>query len=252
MAFKVGEVSRLAGVSVRTLHHYDEIGLLRPTERSESGHRVYTPRDLELLQEVLFYKELGFSLEDVRAFVSEPGLERRQTLLLQRDLIAENARRMNAILHLIDKTLASMEKGTAMSTDEMFEVFGDFDPAQHEEEARERWGDTDAYRESAHRSARYTKKDWLRFKDENEQINAAIIALMDEGVSPEDPRAMDAVDRARLLIDRWFYPCSREMHAALGEMYIADPCFTATYEKMHAGMASYVREAIKANLQRDS
>ncbi len=135
-----------------------------------------------------------------------------------------------------------------MSKEEMFEVFGDFDPAEHEGEARERWGDTDAYAESAKRTARYSKQDWVRFKAESEEINGAIASLMDEGVAPGDPRAMDAVERARLQIDEWFYPCSREMHAELGRMYVADPRFTATYEKIRPGMAQYVCDATAANL----
>jgi len=137
-----------------------------------------------------------------------------------------------------------------MTKEEMFEVFGDFDPAEYEDEVRERWGDTEAYRESARRAARYTKTDWQRFKTESEEIDAAIVALMDEGVAPDDPRAMDAVDRHRDQIDRWFYPCSRQMHAALGRMYVADPRFTATYEKIRPGMAQYVCDATQANAKR--
>lgn len=137
-----------------------------------------------------------------------------------------------------------------MSKEEMFEVFGDFDPEEYEDEARQRWGETDAYKESARRSKRYTKEDWKRFADESEAISLAIADLMDAGVPPTDPRAMDAVDRHRQLIDRWFYPCSREMHAALGRMYIEDPRFTETYEKIRPGMARYVQEATEANRTR--
>ena len=137
-----------------------------------------------------------------------------------------------------------------MTKEEMFEVFGDFDPAEYEDEVKERWGDTDAYKESARRTSRYTKEDWERFKAESEEIGSAIAALMDEGVPADDPRAMDAVDRARLQIDTWFYPCSRTMHAELGKMYVADPRFTATYEKIRPGMAQYVCDATQANLAR--
>lgn len=137
-----------------------------------------------------------------------------------------------------------------MSKEEMFSVFGDFDPSQYEDEVKERWGHTDAYQESARRTKGYSKADWERFKEENEAVTGAIAALMDEGVAPDDPRAMDAVERHRLLIDKWFYPCSREMHAELGKMYVDDPRFTATYEKIRPGMAVYVRDAILANLAR--
>lgn len=249
--YTVGKVAKLAHVSVRTLHHYDELGLLEPSERSEAGYRLYSADDLEKLQSVFFYKELGFDLEEIGELMADPGFDRRGALLVQRDLIAGQTLRLEAMLGLIDKTLASTETGTHMTKEEMFEVFGEFDPSEYEEEVQERWGDTDMYKEAARRTARYTKQDWQRFKDESEDANAAIADLMAEGVAPGDSRAIDAVDRARLLIDRWFYPCSRQMHAQLGRMYVADPRFTATYEKIRPGMAQYMCDATAANAARE-
>jgi len=156
---RVGEVARLAHVSVRTLHHYDQLGLVVPSDRSEAGYRLYAPRDLENLQTVLFYRELGFPLDAVRALLSDPAFDRRRALTEQRDLIADRALRLEALLRLIDKTIAAADGGTQMSKEEMFEVFGKFDPAEYEDEAKQRWGDTDAYKESARRTARYSKED---------------------------------------------------------------------------------------------
>lgn len=249
--YRVGDVARLAGLSVRALHHYDGIGLLSPSGRSESGYRLYTLQDLERLQQVLFYKELGFALDEIRDIMADRSFDRLEALRAQRVLVAEQAARLGALLELIDRTIGATQKGASMTNEEMFEVFGEFDPAEYEDEVRERWGDTEAYRESARRAARYTKADWERFKAESEEIQGAIVALMDAGVPADDPRALDAVDRARLQIDRWFYPCSREMHAALGRMYVADPRFTATYEKIRPGMAQYVCDATQANAERE-
>jgi DNA-binding transcriptional MerR regulator len=251
VTYTVGEVAKIAHVSVRTLHHYDEIGLLEPSGRSDAGYRLYADEDLERLQQVLFYRELGFGLGDVRDIMRDPSVDRRGTLLAQRERIAARAARLKAMLDLIDKTLTSLEGGIPMNGEEMFGVFGDFDPGEHEEEVRERWGDTDAYAESARRTSGYTRQDWERVKRESEEANLAIARLMDEGVPPDDARAMDAVESARLLIDTWFYPCSREMHAELGRMYVADPRFTATYEKIRPGMARYVCGAAAANLERE-
>lgn len=250
MLYTVGQVAKLAHVSVRTLHHYDELGLLSPSERSEAGYRLYTESDLERLQQVLFYKELGFSLDEIRALMTDPTYNRRDALVAQRELIAKQMLRLQAMLDLIDKTIASLDGGVRLSHEEMFEVFGDFDPTKYEEEVQKRWGHTEAYRESTRRAAGYSKEDWQRFKAESDEIHATIVALMDAGVPADDPRAMDAVERHRLLIDRWFYPCSREMHAALGNMYVTDPRFTATYEKIRPGMAQYMRDAIAANAAR--
>ena len=246
-ASRIGEVARLAHVTVRTLHHYDRIGLVRPSGRTAAGYRLYTAGDLERLQTVLLYKELGFGLGEIRDQLAEPGFDRREALRAQREQLARRAARVDAMLALIDKTLAAMDEGTPMERSDMFEVFGDFDPAEHEAEAEERWGDTEAYKESARRTRRYSKDDWARFKAEADAVNEALATLMDGGVAPDDPRAVDAVERHRLLIDRWFYPCSVEMHQQLGRMYVEDARFAATYERIRPGMAEYVRAATAAS-----
>ncbi|MGV8083099.1 MAG: MerR family transcriptional regulator [Coriobacteriia bacterium] len=211
MEYTVGDVSKTAHVSIRTLHHYDELGLLAPSRRTAAGYRLYSDEDLLKLQQILFYKELGFELDEIRSLMADPEFDRREALVQQRKLIAEQATRLGAMLGLIDRTLETLDRGDRMSKEEMFEVFGDFDPEEYEDEARQRWGETDAYKESARRSKRYTKEDWKRFADESEAISLAIADLMDAGVPPTDPRAMDAVDRHRQLIDRWFYPCSPDL-----------------------------------------
>lgn len=246
----VSDVARLAGVSVRTLHHYHEIGLLEPSARSDAGYRLYNRGDLERLQEVLLFRELEIPLNDIAVLLGGGALDRRSALELQRDMLAEKADRTRALIASVERAINAERTGVRMTKEEMFEVFGDFDPAEYEDEVQERWGESDAYKESARRTKRYTKADWDRFKTEQEEMGARMIALFDEGVDPGDPRAMDVAEEARLQIDRWFYPLSREMHVNLAEMYIADPRFTATYEKMRPGMAQWWHDAILANAGR--
>ncbi len=248
----VGEVSTLARVSVRTLHHYDEIGLLSPSHRSDSGYRLYDIEDLARLQQILFYRELGFPLAEIRQLMLDPAFDRRSALVAQRDLLARNAERAAALLHAVEEALDAIEEGTAMDKEEMFEVFGDFDPTQYEDEVKERWGETEAYRESARRTARYTKEDWKRFKAESEEITTALIAAFDRGLPSTDPEVLDIVERHRQQIGTWFYECPPEMHANLGRMYVADPRFTKTYEDMRPGLAQYVCDANVANAERQS
>lgn len=250
MGHTVGDIAKLAGISVRTLHHYDDIGLLGPSERSAAGYRLYSDDDLVTLQQVLFFKELGFGLEEIARLMHDPTFDRAGALRLQHRMLADKAAQLMKMMDAVERTLDGLEKGTPMAADDMFEVFGDFDPKQYEAEVQQRWGETDAYKESARRTKGYTKDDWARFKAENEEIGTATAALIDAGVPADDPRAMDLAEQARLQIDRWFYPCSHEMHANLAEMYIADPRFTATYEKIHEGMAQYWHDAILANLAR--
>lgn len=124
------------------------------------------------------------------------------------------------------------------------------DQQRYEAEVKERWGDTEAHRESARRTRTYSREDWARINAELEGIEAGLAAAMAEGEAPEGSRAMELAEAARLHIDRWYYPCSHAMHAQLGEMYLADPRFAAHYEDRAEGLAAFVAEAIRANAAR--
>jgi hypothetical protein len=135
---------------------------------------------------------------------------------------------------------------------EMFEIFGDFDPAAYEPEVRERWGDTDAYAESARRTARYTQDDWRAIKAEAATIGTGLAERFDTGADPGAPDVLALVDRHREHMSRWFYPCSLEMQAALGEMYVADPRFASSYDRIRPGLAVFVRDAVRARVAREA
>jgi MerR family transcriptional regulator, thiopeptide resistance regulator len=245
--YTVGELAGLAHVSVRTLHHYDAIGLLQPSDRTASGYRLYRHDDLEQLQQILLYRELDFPLDAIGRLMLDPGFDRHAALVAQRERLAGRARRMEALVAAIDTALDALAKGTTMSDQDMFEVFGDFDPSAYEAEVKERWGDTDAYAESARRTAGYTKDDWKAIKAESEAIGSGLGAALAGGAQPGDAEVQALVERHRLQIDQRFYPCSKEMHATLGDMYVADPRFAATYEKIQPGLARFVRDAIRIN-----
>ena len=137
--------------------------------------------------------------------------------------------------------------GIQLNPEEMFEVFGDEDPTQHDEEAKERWGDTDAYKESQRRVSRYSKDDWLRIKAEGGDVERRFAEALRSGVPADSPEAMDIAEDHRQQISRWFYECPVQMHRGLGEMYVADPRFTKHYDDVEPGLAQYVRDAIVAN-----
>jgi MerR family transcriptional regulator, thiopeptide resistance regulator len=247
MAYTVGDVARIARISVRTLHHYDEIALVCPTSRSEAGYRRYTAGDLERLQEVLFYRALGFPLAEIARLLADPTLDRRRVLMTQRELLLKKADEAQELVSLIDKTIAALDRGDAMGPEKLFEGF---DPSAYEEEAKQRWGDTPEYKASVRKTRGYTKEDWTAIGAESAAIGEALVAVMEVGVPPSDPRAMDLAERHRQHVSRWFYTCTYEVHVGLGEMYVADPRFAANYETRRAGLAHYVREAIEANAAR--
>lgn len=247
--WRIGEVARLAHVTVRTLHHYDQIGLLVPSGRSEAGYRRYSEDDLRRLQQILLFRELGFTLEATRRMIDDPAFDRRKALEGQRALLVEQKTRTEAILRGVDRALAELKGEGTMSADEMFEGFEEAN-REYAAEAEERWGKSPAYQESMRRTKSYTKEDWKRFKAENEAAAKAWIEAKASGASPAGARAMDLAEAARLQIDRWFYPCPPEMHRSLASLYESDPRFAATYEKMAPGMRAYVVEAIRANADR--
>jgi len=244
-AYTVGELADLARVSIRTLHHYDAIGLLAPSRRTGSGYRLYGREELEQLQQILLYRELHFSLDAIARIMLDPTFDRRAALVAQREQLAARAVRMQAILAAIDSALDALARGEPMNETDTFEVFGDFDPKQYDAEASDRWGDTDAYTESARRTAGYTKDDWKQIKADGDAVARDLAARLAAGAAPGDADVQSLIDRHREQIARWFYPCSIEMQVNLGDMYVADTRFSATYDRYQPGLARFLRDAIR-------
>ncbi|CAL9485559.1 MerR family transcriptional regulator [Streptomyces sp. Tu 3180] len=250
MSYSVGQVAGFAGVTVRTLHHYDDIGLLVPSERSHAGHRRYGDADLDRLQQVLFYRELGFPLEEIAALLDDPDADPRAHLRRQHDLLTARIEKLQKMAAAVEHAMEARNMGINLTPEEKFEVFGDHDPEQYEDEVRERWGDTDAYRQSQQRAASCTKEDWQRIQREADEVTRRFVALMEAGEPADSEAAMDAAEEHRRWISRSHYDCGYEMHTCLGEMYVADERFTRTIDKARPGLAAYQREAILANAAR--
>jgi DNA-binding transcriptional MerR regulator len=246
----VGRVAELAGVSVRTLHHYDEIGLLSPGGRTPVGYRRYSEEDLERLQQILFYRELGFALEEIATILDDPQADAAAHLRRQHRLLSKRIERLQAMVAAVEFALEAQQVGISLTPEERFEVFGDLDPEEHAEEAEQRWGGTEAYRQSQRRAASYSKEDWKRITAEAEDVARRLAEAFTAGVAPDSARAMDLAEQHRQHISRSFYDCSYEMHRGLGEMYLADPRFTQHYENYAPGLAQYMRDAIHANADR--
>jgi DNA-binding transcriptional MerR regulator len=247
MAYTVGQVARAAHVTVRTLHHYDEIGLLSPSGRSPAGYRRYDDADLERLQLIRAYRELGFPLEEIAEILDDPASDPMPHLRRQHELLSGRIGKLRDMVAAIELAMEARRMDIQLTPEERFEVFGDFDPDEHAEEAERRWGGTEAYRQSTERVARYSKEDWLRNKAENEDWGRRITVLMGSGAPADGPEAMALAEEHRQLITRWFYDCSYEVHTGLADMYVADPRFTAYFEKIRPGLVGYLNEAIHAN-----
>ncbi|WP_159771107.1 MerR family transcriptional regulator [Streptomyces sp. HM190] len=250
MSHTVGQVSGYAGITVRTLHHYDEIGLLVPSERTHAGHRRYSDTDLDRLQQILFYRELGFPLDEVAALLDAPDADPREHLRRQHELLTARIEKLQKMAAAVEHAMEARKMGINLTPEERFEVFGDKDPEQYAEEAEQRWGGTDAYAESQRRAGSYTKDDWKRMQAEVAAWGERYDALMAAGEPATGEAAMDLAEEHRLHICRWFYDCPYDMHRSLAEMYVADERFKAYYDSVRPGLAEHLREAIAANAAR--
>ncbi|MEU3982556.1 MerR family transcriptional regulator [Streptomyces sp. NPDC026672] len=250
MGYSVGQVAGFAGVTVRTLHHYDEIGLLVPGGRSRAGHRRYDDADLDRLQRILFYRELGFPLDEVAALLDDPDADPRAHLRRQHRLLTARIEKLTRMAEAVEHAMEAREMGIDLTPEERFEVFGDKDPEEHAEEAERRWGGTEQYAESQRRAAGYTKDDWKRMRAEVDAWSARYAALMDAGEPSAGEAAMDLAEEHRQHISTWFYECSYELHRGLGGMYVSDERFKAFYDSLRPGLAEHLEGAITANASR--
>lgn len=243
----VGQVAERFAVTVRTLHHYDEVGLLRPSERTRAGYRLYTDDDLTRLQHIVVYRRLGFALEEIALLLENPESV-EQHLRRQRAAVTSRLDEMRDLVAAIDRALEREMNSERATDDELKELFGEgFHDAQAE--AEQRWGETDAWRQSRERTKNYSKADWEEVKAESDRVHAAFTDAMDAGEPATAAAAMDAAEQHRVSIQR-FYDCSYDMHRNLADLYVSDPRYTATYDEIRPGMAHYVREAIHANADR--
>ena len=250
MSYTVGQVARLARVSVRTLHHYHQIGLLVPEGHSTAGYRRYSNADLDRLQRVLFYRELGFPLEEIVTLLDDPTIDAETHLRRQHDLLNRRIERLQDMVTAVERAMEAQQMGISLTPEERFEVFGENDPAQYADEAKERWGDTDSYKQSMQRTSRYTKEDWEKIKSESADLQQRMAAAFTGGVAADSEPAMDLAEEHRQQITRWYYDCGYDIHRGLAEMYLADERFTRNYDDIVPGLARFVHDAIKANADR--
>ncbi|MDN5780100.1 MAG: MerR family transcriptional regulator [Humibacillus sp.] len=247
--FTVGQVADLLGVTVRTLHHYDEIGLLCPSERSASGYRLYTQTDLTRLQQVVVYRRLEMPLDEIAAVLGG-GEDAAAHLRRQREVVMTRLGELNELVTAIDRALEREMSEKPATRDEMKELFGDGFKDEYQQEAEQRWGDTDAWKQSQARTNAYTKADWEQIKAEQDAVNAEFVAALRSGEPATGEAAMAAAERARQQIHDHFYDLDHDFHRKLGDMYVADLRFAQTYDELAPGLAQYVRDAIHANADR--
>ena len=236
----ISRVAKLTGVTVRTLHYYDEIGLLKPSEVTQAGYRVYNDTDLEVLQQILFFRELDFSLEDIRKIMQNPAYEKKSALRKQKELLLQKRSRLDSLIALVDKTL----KG------EQDMSFRQFDTAKIEEtkkkyaeEAKQRWGDTSAYAEYEKKSRSYSDAQQNMLDGEGAGILSEF--GQNRSLAPDSAQAQALVKKWQAYITSHYYTCTKEILSCLGQMYVGDARFTQHIDQYGAGTAAFMAAAIE-------
>ncbi|AOP48150.1 MerR family transcriptional regulator [Streptomyces lydicus] len=242
----VGQVSTRLRVTVRALHHWDEIGLARPSLRTTGGYRLYTAGDLERLHRIVVYREIGLGLDRIRAVLDDSTADVPGALRAQRTQVAERIDRLQQLSAGLDRMIEAHERGLLLSVEQQAAIFGPQWNPDWPAEARQRYGDTTQWRQYAERSAARGPEEWQAIADANTALDRALGEAMDAGVTPGDPEANQLVERHREVFASYF-PLTRQMQVCLGRTYEADPAFAAHYDGIRAGLAAWFRRLIDAS-----
>ena len=239
MAYTVKQLADLAGVSIRTLHYYDQIDLLTP-DRGDNGYRYYEDEAVLKLQQILFYRELGLGLEDIRAILAAPDFDLLAALHAHRAALQARVQRLNALIDTVDATILHLSGEMTMSQQQFFSGFSEEDEQRYAQEARERW-DTAEVDASYQRWNRYSAEEKARIKAEGAAIYIDLAAVMDQG--PASPAVQAIVARWHQHL-RYFYEPSLERLEGLGQLYVNDPAFARNIGKVHPDLPGFMQAAI--------
>lgn len=240
--YTVKELADLAGVTVRTLHYYDEIGVLQPSGRTESGYRLYNQKDVMRLQQILLYKEFEIPLTQIQSLLDDPDFDITTALYEHKEKLVQKHGRYKKLIETIDKTLQKIEGHNELITDkELYEGFSVQQREEYHTEAVEKWGN-ERVQQSIARVKKFTKSEWEQIKSENEDLHKQLVQVMNTPVS--DAAVQKLVDTHRQSIEV-FYNVTEEIYRGLADMYVQDERFTAFYEKYAPGLAHFLSDAMK-------
>jgi MerR family transcriptional regulator, thiopeptide resistance regulator len=247
----VGQVSTRLGVTVRALHHWDEIGLARPSLRTAAGYRLYTAGDLERLHRIVVYRELGVGLDRIRAILDDSTTDVPDALRAQRTQVAERIDRLQQLNAGLDRMIDAHDRGLLLTVEQQAAIFGPRWNPNWPARARQRYGDTTQWLQYAEGSASRGPEEWQAIADAVAGLERALGDAMDAGVIPGSPEANQLVEQHREVFASYF-PLTRQMQVCLGRMFEADPAFAAHYDGIRAGLATWFRRIIDASARAHS
>ncbi|WOV83803.1 MerR family transcriptional regulator [Sporosarcina jeotgali] len=232
MCMKVKEVAALSGISVRTLHHYDELGLLKPAETSEAGYRMYSDENLAELQQILFYRALGFSLKQIKEVLANPSFNRMEALKSQRQMLHQKRAQLDDMIETIERTIKEGKGKGTMTHEERFKGF-DFSENPYEQEARDRWGDE---------AVDETNKKVEEHQEKMNEIYRRLAKV--RHLAPDSKEAQKAIAEWYMFLNT-IGTYSLNAFEGLGELYVADERFTTNIDQFGRGLATFMCDAMK-------
>ncbi len=243
MTYSINQLAKLAGVSIRTLHYYDEVGLLTPTRLEHNGYRQYDEAQLLRLQQIMFFRELDFPLEQIKKIIDSPHFDMRTALTEQKHLIKIKRYRLDRLIATIDKTIKKLNNELNMDDQELYGNFSKAEMEKYTEEARQRWGNTDAFKQSHDRVKKMGKAGLAKILKESGELTQQIAAAMKNGLDPKSETVQELIARHYAGL-RAFYEPNLELYKGLANMYVDDPRFKANYEKVADGLAEFMRDGM--------
>lgn len=246
MEYTVQKLARLAGVSTRTLRYYDEIGILKPARISSSGYRIYGQKEVDLLQQIMFYRELGVSLPDIREILTSPDFDKVKALKEHKNRLLEQRNRLDMLIRNVEKTIAYTEGRIKMTDKEKFEGFKqkiiEENEKKYGEEARQKYGDDDVDKSNAILK-NMTQGQYEELQRTEEKCRKTLLEAFKTG-DPAGPLAQEAADLHRKWITFFWGDYNKEAHAGVAQLYVDDERFTEYYDKDQPGLARFLRDAI--------
>lgn len=248
----VGEVSTRLGVTVRALHHWDEISLAPASLRTAAGYRLYTAEDLERLHRVMIYRELGLGLEKIRAVLNDPSADIVAALHTQRTRVGERIERLKQLSEGLDRMITAHQQGLVLTAHQQAAIFGPQWNPEWPIQARQRYGGTAQWRQYAERSASRSQQEWQAIADAVADFERDLGAALDAGFDPGSAEANELIERHRQEFSTAYFPLTREMQVCLGRMVETDPGYAAHYDGIRTGLSTWFRQSVDANARTHS
>lgn len=237
---KINEVAKLTGITIRTLHYYDEIGLLKPSQITEAGYRLYDENNLSELQQILLFKELNFPLNEIKEIMTNSEYDKTEALKKHKELLLKKRERIDKLITLVDNTIKGEGKMSFKEFD-MTEI--ESAKKKYAKEVKERWGSYDAYIESEKKTSNYGKEQWQEINNEGKEILKAFADNMDK--TPDSKEVQELVKEWQCFITERFYNCTNEILQCLGLMYVGDERFKENIDSNGEGTAEFISKAIE-------